>query len=329
MELRARLVEALNAVAAAVEGPERVEHCRRAAIAAGWLSYRGEARGFSELDERARRTVRLDVLTIDLGDLTEMSRALRALSAGFSRSDERLRAHLREVLARRTELEAMRRGVSALLGHTFEWSDEQAARVRAYDDAAEEILYQLVAINDVRSEMLNGVAAKLRDELWWLSRGVELPPESVEQLANVATLVAQFPPARAVFDDRVRSAEQAIRARASGSTRRISRGFSLDAWIGEREEQELTLLHTEAVTLTLLGGDLLALRVRAPLRIGERPRVRTARAERVMEPVAGTRTQFELALEPEVRHAPSLSLVVPFADREQIIDVLRALETRQ
>ncbi len=328
MDLRGELVDALSAVASLSEGAARVAHSKRAAHAAGALSYRAEARGLSELDERARRNVRMDMLTIDLGDLVESGRALRALSHGFSRSDPRLRDYLRSVLVRRTELEFMRRGVSALLGHTFEWSAPQQVHVRAFDDAAEEVLYALVAINDLRAELLEGVAANLRDELWWLSRGVELPAESIEHLANVAALVAQFPPARALFDDRVRSAEQHLRARAGGSTRRISRGFSLDAWLGERDEPELALLSTDAVTVTLIGGDVLAVRVRAPLRIGERPRFRTARAQRVMEPVAGTRTQFEIALEPELRHAPSLSLVIPFADREQVVDVLAALEAR-
>jgi len=328
MDLRAQLVEALTAVASAEEGPSRIEHSTRAARAAGSLSYRDDARGLSELDERARRTVRLDLLRIDLGDLAEASRALRALAGGFPRTDPRLREYLRGVLARRTELEIMRRGVSLLLGHTFDWPEAQLALVRAFDDAAEEVLYLLVGVNDIRAELLEGVIPNLRDELWWLSRGVELPAESVDHLANVAALVAQFPPARASFDDRVRAAEQQQRARASGSTRRISRGFSLDTFIGERTDQELMLVRTDALTLTLMGGDVLALRVRAPLRIGERPRLRTARAQRVMEPVAGTRTQFEHALEPELRHAPSLSLVVPFADREQVVDILKALETR-
>ena len=31
---------------------------------------------------------------------------------------------------------------------------------------------------------------------------------------------------------------------------------------------------------------------------------------------------------PELRHAPSLSLVIPFADRELVVDVLAALEAR-
>jgi hypothetical protein len=328
MDPRDRLIEALSAVAVANEGPERVEHSRRAAHAAGTLSYRNEARGFSELDERARRTVRVDVSTLDLSELREASRALRTLTLGFSRGDSKLREYVHGILARRTELEFLRRGVSALQGHTFEWSEAQQANLRAFDDAAEEVLYVLVALNDLRASLLEGVAPNLREELWWLSRGVELPPESVELLSHVAALVAQFAPARALFDDRVRAAEQQLRTRATGSTRRISRGFSLDSWLGERTEPELTLLQTDTVSLTLIGGDVLAVRVRAPLRIGERPRLRTARAQRVMEPVPGTRTQFELALEAELRHATSLSLVLPFADREQVVDVLKALEAR-
>jgi len=328
MDLRAQLVDALAAVAAADEGPHRMEHSRRAAVLAGQLSYRGDARGLSELDERARRIVRLDLLMLDVSDLVEASRALRALGGGFSGRDQSIRSYVRELLARRTELEVMRRGVSLLLGHTFEWSDPQGAHLRAFDDAAEEVLYHLVALNDLRAELLRDVVPSLREELWWLSRGVELPADCVEHLSSVAALVAEFPPARAVFDDRVRAAEQGLRARAAGSTRRISRGFSLDSWIGERDEQELVLMRTDALTLTLMGGDQLALRVRAPVRIGELPRVRTARAERTMQPVAGTRTQFELDVDREILHAPSLSLVVPFADRERVIDVLRALETR-
>src|SRR5574341_570520 len=132
MELRAQLVDALTAVAATAEGPARVEASRRAAACAGRLSYRGEARGLLELDERARRTVRVDVSTIDLADLGEGTRALRALSRGFPRHDQRLREYLRTVLARRTDLEIVRRGVSALLGHTFEWSDLQKGHLRAF-----------------------------------------------------------------------------------------------------------------------------------------------------------------------------------------------------
>ncbi|MBI2392579.1 MAG: hypothetical protein HYV09_23545 [Deltaproteobacteria bacterium] len=327
MDARERLVEELSAVAAAGEGPARVDHATRAARLAGALACRGEARGFHELDERARRTVRVDVLTLDLSDLERGARVLRALPHALA--DEAVFGLVRALLARRTDVEMIRRGVGALLGHTFEWSESQAARVRAFDDAAEEVAYQLIAFNDTRARLLEGVAPKLRDDLWWLSRGVELPADTVAHLGHVAALVAEFPPARALFDDRVRAAEQQQRARPGGSTRRISRGFSLDAFIGERADAELQLLRAEAVTLSLVGGDVLAARVHGALRIGERPRVRTARGERSMEPVPGSRTQFELPLDRELRHASSLSLVIPFTDRELVVDVLRALEPRR
>lgn len=296
------------------EGEARVEFARRAARAAGELTLSGAPRE-SDIDERALRHIRIDLPSLDLSDLSEGARALRALAPGFRRTDA-LVEHLRGLLARRTDVEKILRGASALLGHTFPWSDEQARHVRAFDDAAEEVLYRLVALNDVRAALLEGIAPQFRGTLFWLSRGVELPADTVDRMTDVAALVALFAPARAAFDDLVRARD----ARAQGSTRRIARGVSLEGILTERGSLVLT---TDRYEIRATAPDLLLVRVRGALRNTERPRVRTASAELTMEPVAGTRTQFELTVEPRVRLTSSLAVVIPFADGDRVVDLLK------
>lgn len=315
MDARTELREAI-AAAATSEGDARAEQARRAARAAGALALSGAPRETVQIDDRTLRNIRIDLGTLDLGDLDEGARALRALSPGFRRT-EALVGRLRGLLARRTDVERIRRGASALLGHTFPWSEAQERAVRSFDDAAEEVLYRLVAINDVRAELLAGIAPAQHPTLFWLSRGLELPIDTLDHMADVAALVAHFAPARAAFDDLVRSRE--ARERARGSTRRIARGNNLDARL---TRGDATIVSAERFELRVVH-EVLALRVRGALRNTERPRLRTAHAELAMEPVAGTRTQFELPVEAKVRFASSLSLVIPFAEGDETVDLLR------
>ncbi len=296
------------------EGAQRVEFARRAARAAGELALSGALRE-SDVDDRALRHIRVDLPTLDLSDLSEGARALRALAPGFRRTAP-LVEHLRGLLARRTEVEKIRRGASALLGHTFPWSAEQERHVRAFDDAAEEVLYRLVSVNDVRAALLEDIAPPFRGTLFWLSRGVELPSDTVDRMADVAALVALFAPARAAFDDLLRARD----GRAQGSTRRIARGVNLEGILTERGS---LVLNEETFEIRATAPDLLVVRVRGALRDTERPRLRTASAELPMEPVAGTRTQFELTVEPRVRLTSSLSVVIPFAYGDRVVDLLR------
>lgn len=317
MANREELRAALQQVARA-EGAARVEVSVRVAQIAGELALAGEPRESVE-EDRTLRNVRIDLATLDLERLTSGAHALRALSGGFRRTDA-LVQHLRELLAYRTHIEKLRRGASALLGHTFPWSPQQDEHVRAFDDAAEEVLFRLVAINDVRRELLAGIDRQHHDGLFWLSRGVDLPLDAADRMADVAALVAQFAPARAAFDDLVRT-----QSRSGGSTRRIARGARLDAWLGERVSGEEQIASTGRYELRIALPGTLILRVRAPLRNSERPVLRTAQSEYAVEPAAGRRTHFELAIDGKLRFSSSLSLVIPFADGDETVDVLASL----
>jgi hypothetical protein len=318
MANREELHKALEVVAR-TDGAERVQASERVAQIAGELAFSGTSREIVE-DERTLRNVRVDLATLDLSDLTTGAHALRTLTVGFQRTDA-LVAYLRQLLERRTHVEKLRRGASTMLGHTFPWSPQQEEHVRAFDDAAEEVLFRLVAINDVRSELLRDVAPSVRESLFWLARGVDLPLDAADRMKDVAALVAQFAPARAAFDDLVRNQQ-----RSQGSTRRIARGFTLDAWLADRNEGEEAIANTEHYELGFTFPATLTLRVRSPLRNTERPELRTANAEVPMEPAAGRRTHFEHAIDGKMRFASSLSLVIPFASGEEVIDVLAALK---
>ncbi len=307
----------------------RVERVHGLLVAAGTIALSDAARSVTGIDERARAAVRRDLDRLDAAELDEATRVLGTLGdrdAAAGSRDPSSAERVHAALTARTELEIARHGAVVVFREPFAWKGPAAARIRAFDDVAEEHLFELVAFNAYRRAQVAWIAPRFRGDFWWLSRAVELPPDTIDRMADVAALVARFAPARAAFDDRVREAERREAARSRGSTKRIARSPSLQTWLDAREPAQLMTLATDpAYELTFRAPDTFLVRARSPLRLGERPTLRVGVVRTEMEPVAGARMKYETKLDLRARMSSPLIVVLPFPDGDRAVDVLERL----
>jgi hypothetical protein len=183
-------------------------------------------------------------------------------------------------------------------------------------------LWRLVAINDVRREMVAKIAPEDRARFYWWSEGSAIDPVAASALPAVAHLVATFPDAQRRFEVLVQAqaAWTSPKPKVATGVVRTLRGFlnprldvDDDLALAAAPTDERTVLTTSDVEISFASPNLI-LDLLSDRREGAVPSIVTAQGERVLgEAVSGAEERFAFVLSAKVLDSSRLVIVVPLA----------------
>ena len=183
--------------------------------AAGTLAFMGqEQRALAELpasDPEFRSSCTATVEAIDPFAIhaAVMKGLLLAEELEGLVEEDLLTAHAEQVLDRLGELDRLTlvlEGARLIIGEQFEIPLEMEGVLLSMEDILEEEGWRFLPLGAHRHSSVTWASPEMRAKLWWHSRGLDLPADSLEHLDSAAQIIHHFSGARGRLDELVEAA---------------------------------------------------------------------------------------------------------------------------